>query len=138
MSPPRPSPPKFRRHVRVRLDVAHARAGLAVDRHGLGAVPDEPDRHRKRRASRRDRGEPDDDLVAQVARGASPELGALVDHDPIIGSRARARASAAFTAAVRVARSYAPLWRLPLMKNDGVPATPLVSALVTSRSTRGA
>jgi hypothetical protein len=58
MSPPRPSPPKF-----------SVTCGLASML-----------RHRQRRALRGDRGEPDDDLVAQVVCDTSPELGALVDH----------------------------------------------------------
>jgi len=51
---------------------------------------------------------------------------------------AAARARAVRTAAVRVATSYAPWWRLPLMKKVGVPVTPLASAVLTSSATRPA
>src|SRR5512135_2635018 len=50
----------------------------------------------------------------------------------------RALAPAARTAADRVSISKAPKWRLPLMKNVGVPETPLRSALSTSLLTRAA
>jgi hypothetical protein len=42
---------------------------------------------------------------------------------------ATARSRAARTAALSVAMSHGPCWRLPLMNNLGAPSTPLASAL---------
>ena len=52
----------------------------------------------------------------------------------VLAARGRAVRSSRWSASVSVARSWAPWWRWPLMKNAGVPVAPLTSAPATSRS----